>query len=104
MCIGIPVRVRTVDGLRAEGIGFDGALRTIDLALVGAQPVDTWLLVHLGCAREVLDAERAAAIADALQALAAALAGESVAGAFADLEARPPRLPPHLRAAGDAPA
>ena len=52
-------------------------------------------------AREILDPERAEAIADALHALAAVLAGDAAAGGFGDLETRPPQLPPHLRAPGE---
>lgn len=101
MCIGIPARVLAVDGLRAECRAFDGALRSVDLSLLGTQPPGTWLLVHLDTAREILDPERAEAIAAALQALAAVLAGDAAAGGFGDLESRPPQLPPHLRAAGE---
>lgn len=97
MCIGIPARVLAVDGLRAECRAFDGTLRSVDLSLLGAQPPGTWLLVHLDTAREILDPERAEAIAAALQALA----GDAAAGGFGDLESRPPQLPPHLRAAGE---
>lgn len=101
MCIGIPACVLAVDGVRADCRAFDGALRRVDLALVGPQPPGTWLLVHLDTAREILDPERAEAIADALHALAAVLAGDAAAGGFGDLETRPPQLPPHLRAPGE---
>lgn len=100
MCIGIPACIVASDGHRAECRTHEGALRRVDLALVGPQPPGTWLLVHLDTAREVLDAGRAAAIGSALAALAAALAGQPVEGLFADLEDRSPPLPPHLRPAG----
>jgi len=98
MCIGIPMRVERAEPHRAWCEGRHGA-GWIDLALVGEQPRGTWLLTFMGAAREVLDEERAARTADALDGLAAALAGDSarVDAAFADLLDRTPQLPDHFR-------
>jgi hydrogenase expression/formation protein HypC len=92
------MRVTAVNGLMARCEG-DGRTETVDLALVGPQPVGQWLLVHLGAARETLDPATAALIARALDGLRGAMMGEGVGDAFADLEARDPALPPHLEAA-----
>jgi hydrogenase expression/formation protein HypC len=89
--------------MRAEGLAAlcagEGRVETVDLSLVGPQPEGQWVLVHLGAAREALDATTAARISQALGALRAALAGEDMGDAFADIEARTPALPPHLEAA-----
>lgn len=95
MCIGIPLRLTRVDGVvgRAE----DGA--TVDLSLVPEANVGDWVLGFLGAARRLLEPDEAAQILDALAAMAAAMDGETLDGAFADLTGREPTLPPHLEAA-----
>lgn len=96
MCLGIPVQVLECGAHFARCSGPDGELR-IDLSLVGEQPPGTWLLTFLGAAREVIPAERAAAISAALAALAAAHDGATDFSAFfADLD-REPQLPDFLR-------
>lgn len=75
-----------------------GELQRVDTALVGQQPTGTWLLVFLGAAREVLDAETAATMDAALDALSAVMAGNTnVDHLFTDLVDREPPLPEHLR-------
>ena len=76
-----------------------GGRARIDLALVGAQPAGTWLLTFLGVAREVIAEDAARRSEAALAALERALAGDASAvdEAFADLIAREPQLPEHLR-------
>jgi len=97
MCIGIPMRVIESNGMMARCAGRGGE-RWLDLALVGAQPAGTWLLAFIDSAREVIDAARAAMIDDALDALEAALDGETdLSVHFADLIEREPQLPEHLR-------
>ena len=96
MCLGIPVQVLECGEHFARCIGRNGEVR-IDLGLVGRQPPGTWLLSFLDAGREVIDADRAAAIDAALSALAAAQAGATDFSAFfADLE-REPQLPDFLR-------
>lgn len=98
MCVGIPVRLAAVQG--HLGLGEDG--RPIDLALVpGVRPGD-WVLDFLGAARAVLEEDEARKILSALDGLAAIMAGQDPGAAFADLDSRTPRLPPHLQAALDA--
>lgn len=96
MCLGLPVQVLEAGPHFARCAGRSGEVR-IDLSLVGPQPAGTWLLSFLDAAREVIDAERAAAINAALDALLAAQAGETDFSAFfADLD-REPQLPDFLR-------
>lgn len=96
MCLGIPMQVVEAGEHRARCVGRSGEA-VIDLALLGPQPAGTWLLTFLAAAREVIDAERAAAIDAALDALAAAGEGATDFDAFfADLN-REPQLPDFLR-------
>lgn len=97
MCIGIPMQVIEVNGLMARCQGR-GSERWLDLSLVGDQAPGTWLLAFIDAAREVLEPASAARINDALDALTAALDGETDMSAyFADLIERSPQLPEHLR-------
>ncbi len=109
MCIGVPLQVEALDDGAEFAIcgdggsgGSDGGRQRLDMRLVGPQPVGAWVLAFNGAARRVLDAEEAAQIRDALQALQVALHGDGdVAGIdalFADLVDREPQLPPHLAA------
>ncbi|WP_374325322.1 HypC/HybG/HupF family hydrogenase formation chaperone [Azonexus sp.] len=96
MCLGIPAQVVECGEHYARCRSRGEELR-IDIRLVGAQAPGTWLLCFLDAAREVIDAERAAAITAALSALAAVNAGETDLSAFfADLD-REPQLPDFLR-------
>lgn len=99
MCVGVPMQVVEGDGLMALCTPDGDRCESVDMALVGEQPRGTWVLVFLGAARDVLDPETAAQIARALDGLRAIMAGGDPGDAFADLEAREPQLPPHLRAA-----
>lgn len=97
MCLGIPVQVLECGEHFARCAGRNGEVR-VDLSLVGQQLPGIWLLTFLDAAREVIDAERAATINVALDALAAAHAGATDFSAFfADLD-REPQLPEFLRA------
>jgi hydrogenase expression/formation protein HypC len=99
MCIGVPLRVRDGDHRFASCEGDDGTRERIDMVLVGAQPDGTWVLVFHGAARQVLSDSEAAQMRAARAALAAALAGDAdIDRFFADLVAREPELPAHLRA------
>ncbi|HET7525946.1 MAG TPA: HypC/HybG/HupF family hydrogenase formation chaperone [Burkholderiaceae bacterium] len=98
MCIGVPLRVDDEAGGRfAWCADDDGARERVDMVLVGAQPVGTWVLAFHGAARQVLSDTEAAQMRAARAALAAALAGNDVDAYFADLVAREPELPAHLR-------
>ncbi len=102
MCVGTPMQVMEPEGEGAAWcMGRDGR-SLIDMALVGAQAPGTWILAFVGSAREVMTPEAAARVDAALDALSAVLAGDSAAidAAFADLIAREPQLPEHLRKKG----
>ncbi|TCU33099.1 HypC/HybG/HupF family hydrogenase formation chaperone [Rhizobium azibense] len=96
MCIGIPMRVVTGDECVAR-CERHGTISSVSMMLVGAQPPGTYLLTHLGSAIRVLDGDEAQAIDDALAGLAEAVEGRSFEALFADLIAREPELPAHLR-------
>ena len=100
MCVGIPMQILSVDGIAAQAA--DGPRREmIDLSLTGPLQPGTWVLTFLGTAREVIGADEARKIAAALDGLRSLMTGGDLGNAFADLDATPPRLPPHLQAALD---
>ncbi len=102
MCVGTPMRVEETFGLIAR-CSAEGRVAEVDLSLVPEAKAGDHVLVFLGAARRLLDAEEARLITEALASLSAFMAGEADAGAmedaFADLTAREPELPPHLAAA-----
>jgi hydrogenase expression/formation protein HypC len=99
MCLGIPM---TVVAMQAPGVALcrdrHGAIEPINLMLVGELPPGAAVLVHLGTAHRLLDAAEVKPIEDALEALEASLNGAPFEHLFADLIAREPQLPAHLRA------
>ncbi|WP_108259953.1 HypC/HybG/HupF family hydrogenase formation chaperone [Mangrovicoccus ximenensis] len=101
MCLGVPMQILECDGIAARAT--DGTREElIDLSLTGWVAPGTWVLTFLGAAREVISEAEALKISDALDGLRSLMAGGGLGDAFADLEARPPSLPPHLQAALDA--
>lgn len=101
MCIGLPMRVIECLPGRAlcEGAGANGGeRRLIDMTLVGEQAAGTWVLVFLDAAREVVSADDAALVAQALAAVGLAMQGDiDVDHLFPDLAGREPELPEHLQ-------
>ena len=98
MCVGIPLQVVASDGI----VGRTATGELVDLSLTGPVAAGTWVLTFLGAAREVLDEGEALKIAAAIEGLRSLMEGGDLGAAFADLEARTPELPPHLRAAAAA--
>ncbi len=96
MCIGVPMRVVSTDGLSAQ-CAIQGRTETVSLALTGPLEPDTDVLVYLGSAVRILEPGEAQQIADALKAVAAAAAGEPFDHLIADLVDREPELPAHLQ-------
>lgn len=97
MCIGAPMQVVSCE----ENFAWceaDGQREQLDMALVGMQPPGTWVLAFHGAARQVMSAEEAAQARAGRQALQAVMNGHGdVDDFFADLVARTPQLPAHLR-------
>lgn len=103
MCLAVPMQVIGMEGSAALCQGRDGVER-IDTMLTGALQPGQWILSFLGAAREVIDAERAAQVGDALNALESILHGHAsnealIQAGFADLVGREPQLPEFLRPA-----
>lgn len=97
MCIGLPMQVTGVGSGFAWCEGM-GERRKVSTLLVEEQPVGGWLLVFLDTAREVITAEEATRIADALKAVSLTMTGETrVDHLFADLVDRAPPLPDFLQ-------
>ncbi|MCL2724933.1 MAG: HypC/HybG/HupF family hydrogenase formation chaperone [Polyangiaceae bacterium] len=91
------MQVTETEGAHAWCEGRNGRKR-VDTLLVGAVYPGDWLLVFLGSAREMIDAERAAQVNAALDALDRIAAGQnSFDDCFADLINREPQLPEFLR-------
>lgn len=93
MCLSIPMRV--IEWVDEEGMlawvdrGEGDSLRReqVNMMLIGAQPVGTWILASLGLAKETVDDENRMLIEDALSALDASLDGNYDATRhFADLK------------------
>lgn len=100
MCIGIPMRVEKVEGLRAFCVNEQEQQEAwADLGLLERLPeVGEWVVVFMGAAREIIAPERLQMLLDARAAMHAALSGGNVDAFFADLVDREPPLPPHLQA------
>lgn len=99
MCLARPMLVVETDGAWAW-CDDRGQRVQVDVRLVEAAPAGSWLLVFHGTARDVVDAARAADVANALEAVEASLRGEvDVARYFSDLVDREPQLPEFLRPA-----
>jgi hydrogenase expression/formation protein HypC len=99
MCIGVPMQLVSCAAGHALGEGR-GQRETLDMMLVGDQPVGTWVLAFRGAALRVLSVDDARLTNSALDALEAVLAGDgAVDEHFADLVNREPMLPDHLKGA-----
>ena len=98
MCLGIPMRVTGLEGEGSAWCEGRGQRLRVDTRLIEALDVGDWVLVFHAVARECLSEQRAQEISSALDALDAALAGETdLDRHFADLVNREPELPEHLR-------
>lgn len=97
MCMGIPYEiVRSGYPLARARSRHEEC--DIDMSLVGEVTAGTHVLTFLGAAREVIGADQARQIADALEALRLVMAGDGdIDHLFADLANREPQLPEHLQ-------
>lgn len=101
MCLALPMKVIRMEGTTALCQGRNGVER-VDTLITGKLEPGQWILSFLGAAREVIDAERAAQVEDALTALESILHGNGstealIHAGFADLIGREPQLPEFLR-------
>jgi hydrogenase expression/formation protein HypC len=98
MCLGIPMQVIEVHETAALCEGRNGRLM-INTMLVGKVEPGQWLMTFLEAAREVIDAEQAALVNDALDGLQAVADGGEMdmERFFGDLVNREPQLPEFLR-------
>ena len=97
MCIGIPMQVIECDEATAL-CDAGGRSERLNVMLVGPQPAGAWLLAYQGSAVRVLSEDEALQTRAALAALEAVRSGSGDLDVyFADLAARAPTLPPHLR-------
>ena len=62
MCVAIPGRVAEINGSTAK-VDFNGNLVNVNIGLVEPK-IDQYVLVHAGCAIEVLEKEQAQEIID----------------------------------------
>jgi hydrogenase expression/formation protein HypC len=105
MCLALPMQVIRMEGTTALCEGRNGIER-MDTMLTGPLEPGQWVLCFLGAVREVIDAERAAQVSDALVALESILHGDGsnealIQAGFADLIDREPQLPEFLRPAAN---
>lgn len=90
MCLSIPMQVVAWEDDEGDFAWVERGERRerVNMMLLGAQPVGTWVLTSLGLAREVVEAEHLALIEEALSALANSLDGDYEPGRyFRDLAA-----------------
>lgn len=99
MCVARPMRVMSVKPGFARCADHRGSEADVDVSLLGEVQPGQWLLAFHGVAREILDEGRALGIARAVDAIEAAMRGETpdIAAAFPDLVDREPQLPDFLR-------
>ncbi|MCB1867769.1 MAG: HypC/HybG/HupF family hydrogenase formation chaperone [Gammaproteobacteria bacterium] len=94
MCIGIPMKIVEQREFTALCRGRGGET-VVDTLLIGPQPEGTWIITFLGSAREVISADEANRISDALELVEAVMSsrdGVDLNAPFADLldPSRPP--------------
>lgn len=58
MCLAIPGEIVKIEGTKAE-VSFSGAFRAADLSLVPEAKVGDYVLVHAGCAIQIIPANEA---------------------------------------------
>lgn len=86
MCLSIPMQVVAWEGESGDLAIVErehreaGEVRIrrerVNMMLIGAQPIGTWILSSLGLAKEVIEDDQRALIEDALAALSASLADD----------------------------
>lgn len=67
MCVAIPGKIVSIDGDTAS-VSFNGAEMNINVSMIDAE-VGKYVLVHAGCALEVMEEDQAQEILDVFQEL-----------------------------------
>lgn len=67
MCVAIPGKIISIDGDTAA-VSFGGADMNVNISMVNAEPGD-YVLVHAGCAIEVMGEEQALELIDLFKEL-----------------------------------
>lgn len=93
MCIGMPMQVLALEPGFAQCEGR-GEFRRVSTVLIDECKVGDWLLVFMEDARELIDAERAREVNEALDLVTAALGGT----AMMDTNSSPFTLPSAMSA------
>lgn len=66
MCLAIPGRIETIAGddpiTRSGRVNFGGIIREVNLAYVPDAKVEDYVLVHVGFALSIVDADEAAEV------------------------------------------
>jgi hydrogenase expression/formation protein HypC len=65
MCLAVPGELMNIEG-NIGAISFSGAYRRVDLRLVPEAKVGDYLLVHAGCAIQIVPADEARATLELL--------------------------------------
>lgn len=58
MCLAVPGEVVKIDGIKGE-VSFSGAIRIADLSLVPEVKIGDYVLVHAGCAIQIIPPDNA---------------------------------------------
>ena len=69
MCLAIPAKILSVDGTAAH-CEMSGVTKDIDISLTPEAKAGGWVIVHVGFALQVIDAQKAAATLAAMQSVA----------------------------------
>ena len=90
MCLAVPGKILEITGddatFRTGRVSFEGVIKNVSLACVPEAGIGDYVLVHVGMALSVIDADEAAEVFDYLRAM----------GELADLapQDQPPVAPP----------
>ena len=69
MCLAIPAKILSVDGTAAH-CEMSGVTKDIDISLTPEAKAGDWVIVQVGFALQVIDAQKAAATLAAMQSVA----------------------------------
>ncbi len=58
MCLAVPGEIVKIEGSKAE-VSFSGAIRIADLSLVTGAKLGDYVLVHAGCAIQIIPPDEA---------------------------------------------